>query len=905
MDVLNMLDDIESGSQVLGGFGDSVLLASKDRLSAFFRGTLPEGTTYNDAMEILQDAGICYGIKTDAIYDVLPKREVPNSERMKGKRAASSATSGLDSQDVIVAQGKPSVIPQEARLEYRFEMVADGDLEKVEKILERGDIKAVIQCSIALPVVRPGQILAQVVQDRGACGKDVFGAEIPPELPSGMTLESGANTVLTEDGQGIAAEIYGYAGTIKNTIAVVPPIWVSADDLTANFIYLPPLDTYQAPAVADMQALLELCFVEYGIDQRTIARLCKDLERGKRVERIVPIAFGTPPSNGRGAKCVFAFDPPLLEACWEILNLFDKSTNVETLVAKVESLEVKIAATGELLASRKRAIKGVVGRDVYGDEILSEEEEDQELEIGDHVRLGEDGSGYYSEIFGYVGFWNNVVTILSPIWISPDRMCVYFINLPQRDGKTVPSHEEIDRLLKLAGVKYGIDDRAIGIFIEKMKRDISTGIAVPIARGQAPSPGESAYIDFAVDIDEKPGELRKDGSINFKKLNLMPPVEKGQLLGALTPATEGIGGVDVLGQEIPAENGQNMLVKIGRNVRNVQEQEELILFYAEIDGGLVVCDLTENRRGSIGRSIDMAVHYTKVVESDVDYSIGNIDHPGNVEIKGSVKYGFSIKAEGSIAIEGSVEDNVSIISGGHVSVQHGITGSNTRIESNGSVYAKFISDATVFLKNDLVIGSYLYHTSIKSSDSIEVLDQQAANLRGGTIVGGFLLARKQIKAKNIGSETSSAANLVAGIDPINIEKISDINKKIGMLLPAIKRTLLALGLETPDPTKIRHLLKHSKGQKRKNIAHFVKKYSALESERSKALLEKQNLECEFIEMALGATITATGKLFRGTNLRIGNCSIKLEEDALSSIFSLVEGENEDGDKTIQLKMDTQ
>ena len=44
-----------------------------------------------------------------------------------------------------------------------------------------------------------------------------------------------------------------------------------------------------------------------------------------------------------------------------------------------------------------------------------------------------------------------------------------------------------------------------------------------------------------------------------------------------------------------------------------------------------------------------------VVPGDVDFSTGNIDFIGSVKVMGSVRNGFSVKAEGNVEIMGRLE----------------------------------------------------------------------------------------------------------------------------------------------------------------------------------------------------------------------------------------------------------
>jgi len=476
-------------------------------------------------------------------------------------------------------------------------------------------------------------------------------------------------------------------------------------------------------------------------------------------------------------------------------------------------------------------------------------------------------------------------------------MGVYWINLPQSGEPSLPCFEDIRHLLEYASIRYGIDYKAIELSCEKMRHGLSTGVIIPIAQGKPSQPGTKSRLDFSLDVAARPGTLREDGSIDFKELNLMPLVGQDQLIGTRIPATKGILGTDVFGQEITAEDGQEVVIRAGKNVRLEEKKGQPDSFYSEIKGGLDILRHTVQTKTRMRQEIKLAVYPIREVHGDVDYGTGDINHPGSVFITGSVKAGFNVTAEGSVAIEGHVENKVSIQSKGNLAVRQGIAGGDTRIKAEGSVHAKYISGATVCAKGDMTIGNYILNATVHAEGSVTVFNPHQIGRKKGAIIGGTTLAIRQIQAQNIGSDTASGTCLVSGVDLSLLKKTSSLQKNLNLDQLMINRLMQFLHLERPEMLEIRECLQKAQGAQKKKIAASVKKLLELLVRQSKAVTEKEEANDRLQELALAACISVSGRVHRDTSIRIGGHQTTVQENAESVTFSLVEEE-----ETIRLKM---
>ena len=83
--------------------------------------------------------------------------------------------------------------------------------------------------------------------------------------------------------------------------------------------------------------------------------------------------------------------------------------------------------------------------------------------------------------------------------------------------------------------------------------------------------------------EKQVGNLKKDGSMDFRALNLVQTVTKDSLVATGYPPTRGIPGLTLTGRELPAEAGAEFRVEAKDNIR-VEKENDLVRYYAECEG---------------------------------------------------------------------------------------------------------------------------------------------------------------------------------------------------------------------------------------------------------------------------------------------------------------------------------
>ena len=270
---------------------------------------------------------------------------------------------------------------------------------------------------------------------------------------------------------------------------------------------------------------------------------------------------------------------------------------------------------------------------------------------------------------------------------------------------------------------------------------------VVVAEGLKPEDGRSAYIQYNFETDQSKIRLREDskGRIDFKDINIIKNVVEKQPLARKMPPEQGTTGRTVTGKVIPARNGKDIPLPIGKNVHVGDDGETII---ADINGQVVVA----------GGKINVEPIYT--VNGDVNLKTGNIIFLGTVVINGNVEDGFSVKAAGNIEVNGTVE-KAELDAEGDIIVHQGITGKGVGIVRAGrSIWARFIENTIVESGNMVVVSDGIINSQVDANKRIVCRGKRAH------IVGGRLRASEEINAKSLGSPTSGTETICeVGIDP--------------------------------------------------------------------------------------------------------------------------------------------
>lgn len=434
-------------------------------------------------------------------------------------------------------------------------------------------------------------------------------------------------------------------------------------------------------------------------------------------------------------------------------------------------------------------------------------------------------------------------------FFSADKLYAWGIVFPPVGYGMELSREMLCQSLAENGILYGVNSRVIDHLPVDREKYFNLFLA---AVGKPAFDGANGNI-----VDSFPrepvrvAEVDEFDRVDYTNLNLIHNVKQGQEICRLIEPTEGEPGRTVLDTEIPAKAGVSVPLPKGRNTE-ISE-----------DGTLLVASIAGDVEFT-GRSFQ--VKPVLEIPGNVDFSTGSINFLGDVNIKGDVLSGFTVRAMGNIQVGGVVEAGSSVEAGGDLVVVKGILGDgSTIIRAHRSIFSKYIENSTIYvrenLQTDCIVNSQIY------SDG-EVL---VASGRG-TIIGGRIWAAKKINARIVGARSECRTSVMLGGLPCTNFEYELVQRELKILEMEMEK--LECQLDTTS------------------------KPGLLEKTRMKlsvAELKLKQLESELADIRIETEESNTGRLecgiaYPGTEISFGSETLRLRHEHRKCAASLVKGE---------------
>jgi len=414
-----------------------------------------------------------------------------------------------------------------------------------------------------------------------------------------------------------------------------------------------------------------------------------------------------------------------------------------------------------------------------------------------------------------------------------------FISIESHDYDSVKLTEaELIEALKTKNVTFGIDYKGLADIIENPRHASD----ILVAKGVRHENGVDGKITYHVDIDSKtkPKEL-DDGTVDFKDIDFVHSVNKGQVLASRTSPTEGKKGTTVTNRTIMAKMGKIVNFKFGKNV---ELSDDEVSISSSTDG-------TINFDGE-----KISIIEVLEVRGDVGVKTGNIKFSGKVMVFGNVTTGYIVESDDDIEITGIVE-SAELYAEGSIVINGGVQGNdNCIIKAGGSIKCNYLNNCKVTVGKEITTNSIM-HCEIVCDDSIYSRGKK------GLIIGGDIVVRHHIFAKTIGSDMGTITKLRLGINSEIMEEFQDSMAKVKELKESIKKIDQALNLlkkqhgAVPDKPEIKAILDKTRTTKVEFNNELVV--------ANKVLREVS----ELIESLRDSKIEATS-IYPGVKIKIGN-----------------------------------
>ena len=447
---------------------------------------------------------------------------------------------------------------------------------------------------------------------------------------------------------------------------------------------------------------------------------------------------------------------------------------------------------------------------------------------------------------------HNYVPLLE-LNISSDKMKAILKVYPSLINTPV-QFVTLEEFLWKQGLKYGIKTEKLPEVV-KGKPYYHEWL---IAEGKPSINGVDGSLKFYFQtggLDIKP-KILEDGRVDYYDLDIIQVVEAGETLVERIPPTEGTNGMNVLGKEIKAKQGRDIRLPKGANTEIIANNSKLV---ATSKGHISYA----NQKVSIYQNYE--------VNGDVDFNTGNIDFPGNIIIKGNLNSGFTVKAGGDVEVRGNLAG--SVIIGGNLSVKNGII--RGRAEAEGDIYARYIENSTVISKGNVIISEAIMHSTIKADKKLSV-----SGGKKGLIVGGYISAREDITAKNIGSPMGTNTLLEVGVLPELVDEYRELCNDLKAKQEIFEKNVKILNV-------FQQLQAEGKLSADKNELYLRvwETQYATEKEIEKLVNQKNELDYKFQDIG-DVFIKASETIYSGVVLKIGNHALHILDEKYNVVFRL-------------------
>lgn len=415
------------------------------------------------------------------------------------------------------------------------------------------------------------------------------------------------------------------------------------------------------------------------------------------------------------------------------------------------------------------------------------------------------------------------------------------VDAPAMSGAEA-SFELIERSLKAQGIRCGIDDAKINEFIDNPVYSTPFEVATAIM----PENGKDAYVQYNFETDKSKLKARESesGNVDFKELNNIQNVVKGQTLAVKIAATRGKGGKTLFGHYLEAQNGKDIQVTLGQNV---EFDKDGVTILASVDGQVIF----ENGKVSVEPLLMLDA---------VNIKTGNIKFVGSVVIKGAVEDGFDVRATGTIDVGGTVGKCNIESENGDVIIHQGCFGKNEgSIKAGKSLWCKFVQEMKIEVEHNVVATDSLMNCDITAMKNIVVYGKKAQ------ITGGTLFATEEICARTLGSPGGgTSTTLSVGIDPRAKKKLDDLLESQSELVKELEN--LEMDISTlENMKKVRRSLPKDKEE---NLRKLTERKMQILTESKEMNKEIEALQAHLRELKAVGRVKVEGTTYPGTKIYV-------------------------------------
>jgi len=354
------------------------------------------------------------------------------------------------------------------------------------------------------------------------------------------------------------------------------------------------------------------------------------------------------------------------------------------------------------------------------------------------------------------------------IAISQDRMSAT-ITLRERVRKNSLTREDVVAAIEEASIS--VDDQIeprIKSFLDQVNKTGKCESPHLIAEGVPAQNAQDETLIWTPTFQAQADEWQDDAAVNYYPTRTVVTVQKGDLIGHISPAKDAKAGTDVTGEEVAGHGIPSTLTLDSTLQRNAETNEVT----ANASGVVVVQDDT------------LTIQPRSCVTGSVCIETGDIKISGHLFIEDRINDGMACTAKGSITVGGAIEA-ARVYAGGGLYVRKGIIGRRTGlVQSDGAIIAKYMTDANTVCQRDLIVSAQLMNSYTCVGGLVFATT--------ASIIGGATYARLGIHVATLGSSANVPTKIVVGVNARDVRRIAEIDRRSLKIQDVIKRIRFAI-----------------------------------------------------------------------------------------------------------------
>jgi len=748
-------------------------------------------------------------------------------------------------------------------------------------ILSSEDLKEgmILSEDLLLPngaiLLNAGSVLTQdhiaIIQKRGL--ESVYVEGEPPEEEQNTVGVEDVDDLLSLIDEDVAVPLEqaseGPASEEPVSTQLLPRITVhiSEDQMSASLIIEPLSGSENNLCVDNLRKALEDHGVVAGINEELLDETVVQWNRFKRRYDVANIAVGKMARAGTEGELIFQV--PVLDNADDVTaaKMVHFHWEIEPLLGQVE-----IVAKNTVIAVKGEGALPEEGHTVTGKAVSSQAVLPLSFHLDNTVALSADGNSVLAGFSGIPYQLQNGIIGVVPLSLDGAFEITLFSNAmkaqlhyhpPVHTGKWPPK-SKIYELIEKKNITFGVSEEKIDEIYAALLEGTCDDEPLFIAQGQEPVNGEDGRVEFLFDTTTSftPKE-NADGSVDYKDIELVNRVDKGERVARLIPPGKGIPGKDVKGNVLPAVDGAPALLPLGINTKASETEENTLI--SLVDGNVRLVNGT------------VEVHEGLVIQGNVDYSTGNIEYKKSVTVLGDIQSGFNLSCGEDLQVDGTIEDSLVKVDGNLLSKGGFVGTGKGHIEALGDVNLGFIKNQCIHCRGTVAVAREALNASIYARHKIVVHGVPLS------IAGGHYVAREEIEADTVGNLSGVKSFLEVGLDYIlqgELEKTDNLLKEISANIKKIADTY----------KKLDHVykLKKSLPPKQLQLYQKIKETLGRYQQRISVLEERKEIIKKKMHPPEHAVIRVFRSVMPGTVIKIGPRMLSVREEIKGpKTFSLV------------------